>query len=256
MKVLLTNDDGFHATGIKVLKEIIIEAGIASEIWIAAPTSNCSGYGRSIGVRTATDVYQVGDTEFIVNSTPSTSAFLGLREITGKKPDLILSGINSGINIGNDIGYSGTIGAAAEGAMMNIPSIAISQEYDGRRGEINWINPQKFLKKIINMLLEVPFWNKSTIMNVNFPLIPAKGVKFTSQGEYMPSNKIEKKRNVSGSISYTVHRIAPDKGNRGCSDDSIKAIDDGYITITPLKLDMTDFDALESLTALYKDCTL
>ncbi|AHX04418.1 5'/3'-nucleotidase SurE [Ehrlichia japonica] len=256
MKVLLTNDDGFHANGIRVLKEIVIAAGIASEIWVVAPLSNCSGCGKSIGLRAATEVYQVSDTEFIVNSTPSTSVFLGLKEIVGTKPDLILSGINSGINIGSDIAYSGTIGAAAEGAMMNIPSIAVSQEYNGESGEINWENPRKFLKDIIDMLLGVSFWDKSTVMNINFPLVSAKGIKFTNQGKYIPCNKIEKKKNISGSISYTINRATPDKKNRGDFDDSIKAIDDGYITITPLKFDMTDFDILESLISLNKGCKI
>ena len=257
MRVLLTNDDGFHADGIKVLKEIVIETGIASEIWVVAPLSNCSGYGRSIGLRATTEVYQVSDTEFIVNGTPSTSAFLALREIMDRKPDLILSGINHGINIGNDVAYSGTLGAAAEGYVMNIPAIALSQEYDNKTGEINWINPKKFLKKIIDMLLNLSFWNSSTIMNINFPLIPALGVKFTDQGHYMPYNQIKKHKNVNGSISYSINRIAPEKHNRDQYGDSIKAIDQGYITITPLKFDdMTDFDVLESLISLGTDFSI
>ncbi|MGN7619099.1 MAG: 5'/3'-nucleotidase SurE [Ehrlichia sp.] len=256
MRVLLTNDDGFHADGIKILKEIVIEAGIASEIWVVAPVNNCSGYGRSIGLRSATEVYQVSDTEFIVNSTPSTSAFLGLREIMDKKPDLVLSGINHGINIGNDIAYSGTIGAAAEGSIMDIPSIALSQEYDSKSGAINWVNPRKFLKKIINMLLSVPFWNKSTIMNINFPLVPAAGIKLTDQGQYMPYNEIKKNRGVGGSVCYTINRIAREKHDRDQYGESIKAIDEGYITITPLKFDMTDFDVLESLLLVSKDYTI
>ncbi|AHX09128.1 5'/3'-nucleotidase SurE [Ehrlichia chaffeensis] len=256
MKVLLTNDDGFHANGIKVLKEIVMAAGIASEIWVVAPLSNCSGCGRSVGLRHAIEVYKVSDTEFIVNSTPSTTMFLGLKEIVGEKPDLVLSGINSGVNIGNDVTYSGTIAAAVEAAMMSIPSIAISQEYDGRSGEINWENPRKFLKGIVDMLLGAPSWDKSTVMSVNFPLISAKGIKFTSQGKYMPYNKIEKKKNAASSISYTIHRTAPDKDSRGESDDSIRALDDGYVTITPLKFDMTDFDILESLMLLNEGCNI
>ena len=258
MRILLTNDDGFHADGIKILKEIVVEAGIASEIWVVAPLSNGSGYGRSIGLRCPTEVYQISDTEFIVNSTPSTSAFLGLRAIMDKKPDLVLSGINHGINIGNDIGYSGTIGAAAEAYILGIPSITLSQEYNSESGEINWENPKKFLKKIMDMLLSVSFWSKSTIMNVNFPLIPAVGVKFTDQGQYMPCSEIKKSRNIGGGvISYTINRIAPEKHNRDQYGESIKAIDEGYITITPLKFDdITNFDVLESFIALSKDCNI
>ncbi|WDM85650.1 5'/3'-nucleotidase SurE [Ehrlichia sp. JZT12] len=255
MRVLLTNDDGFHADGIKVLKEIVMEMGIASEIWVIAPLSNGSGYGRSIGLRCATEVYKVSNTEFIVNSTPSTSAFLGLREIMDKKPDLVLSGINHGINIGNDIGYSGTIGAAAEAYILGIPSIALSQEYDSKSGQINWENPRKFLKKIMDMLLSVSFWSKSTIMNINFPLVPAVGIKFTDQGQYMPYSEIKKSKSIgAGSISYTINRIAPEKHNRDQYGESIKAIDEGYITITPLKFDdITNFEVLESFIALSKD---
>ena len=172
------------------------------------------------------------------------------------KPDLILSGINHGVNIGNDVWYSGTVAAAAEGAAVNIPSIAISQEYDNRSGEINWVNPQKFLKQIIEMLMNISFWNKSTVMNINFPLIQANGIEFTDQGRYVPCNEIEKNESTDSSTSYTITRITPDKKDRIQCDGSIKAIDEGYITITPLKFDMTDFDVLRSLTSLNKDYTV
>ncbi|CAI27757.1 5'/3'-nucleotidase SurE [Ehrlichia ruminantium] len=251
MRVLLSNDDGFHANGIKALKEIVIKSGIASEIWVVAPLNNCSGSGRSVGLNVKVQVSKVSDTEFIVDSTPSTSVFLALRKIMNYKPDLILSGINHGVNIGNDVWYSGTVAAAAEGAAINIPSIAISQEYDNKSGEINWVNPQRFLKQIIEMLVNVSFWNKSTVMNVNFPLMPAKGIKFTDQGKYVPCNEIEKNESSDDSnVSYTITRITPNKKNRAQCDGSIKAIDEGYITITPLKFDMTDFDVLTSLNSL------
>ncbi|QGR02379.1 5'/3'-nucleotidase SurE [Ehrlichia ruminantium] len=256
MRVLLSNDDGFHANGIKTLKEIVIRSGIASEVWVVAPLNNCSGSGRSVGLNVETQVHQVSDTEFIVNSTPSTSVFLALMKIMDHKPDLILSGINHGVNIGNDIWYSGTVAAAAEGAAVNIPSIAISQEYNSKSGEINWVNPQKFLKQIIEMLMNISFWNKSTVMNVNFPLMPAKGIKFTNQGKYVPCNEIEKNGDSNSNTSYTISRITPDKKNRSQCDGSIKAIDEGYITITPLKFDMTDFDILESLTSLNESYTI
>ncbi|MDB1135610.1 5'/3'-nucleotidase SurE, partial [Candidatus Anaplasma sp. TIGMIC] len=189
VRVLLTNDDGFHAHGIKVLRDIVSQA--FSEVWISAPAGNCSGMSRSITVNSAVTVRCVGDREYTVDGTPVDSVVLGMltmRNVAGVEPDLVLSGINHGSNVGSRILYSGTIAAAAAAAAVGVPSIAISQEYCA--SEINWKNSEKVLLGMIESFLSDERWNRQSVMSINIPHADIKGTYFVEQGEYWPHDGV------------------------------------------------------------------
>lgn len=165
MIILITNDDGFGSEGIKLLKEVA--RNFASEIWIVAPDTDRSGAARSLDypVKQSIGIKQHSEREFSVSGTPADCVIIALNKVMNKKPDLILSGVNIGSNVGDDICYSGTIGAVMEGAARSIPSIALSQVYHDK---IDWHNTKVFAPKVIAKLVKVG-WPKNIVMSVNFP---------------------------------------------------------------------------------------
>ncbi|MCA7010241.1 5'/3'-nucleotidase SurE [Wolbachia endosymbiont of Tribolium confusum] len=237
MIILITNDDGFESEGIRLLKEIA--QNFASEIWIVAPDADRSGAARSLDypVKQSIKINQHSEREFSVSGTPADCIIIALNKIMNKKPDLILSGVNIGSNVGDDICYSGTIGAAMEGAARFIPSIALSQAY---RNEINWYNTRIFASKIIDKLVKVG-WPKNIVMSVNFPATEkVKGVEFAEQGEYNIDGDLTFTENSNGSLSLNWSREHSGSG-------SVDKIKGGFIIITPIKLDFTDYDILNAM---------
>lgn len=235
--MLITNDDGFESEGIRLLKEIA--HNFASEIWIVAPDTDRSGAARSLDypVKQSIKINQYSEREFSVSGTPADCVIIALNKIMNKKPDLILSGVNIGSNVGDDICYSGTIGAAMEGAARFIPSIALSQVY---RNEINWHNTKIFAPKVIAKLVKVG-WPKNVVMSVNFPATEkVKGVEFAEQGEYNIDGDLTFTENLNGSLSLNWSREHSGSG-------SVDKIKGGFITITPIKLDFTDYDTLNAM---------
>lgn len=243
MIILITNDDGFESEGIRLLKEIA--QNFASEIWIVAPDADRSGAARSLDypVKQSIKINQHSEREFSVSGTPADCIIIALNKIMNKKPDLILSGVNIGSNVGDDICYSGTIGAAMEGAARFIPSIALSQAY---RNEINWYNTRIFASKIIDKLVKVG-WPKNIVMSVNFPATEkVKGVEFAEQGEYNIDGDLTFTENSNGSFSLNWSREHSGSG-------SIDKIKGGFITITPIKLDFTDYNTLNAMKNSFAD---
>lgn len=237
MIILITNDDGFESEGIRLLKEIA--HSFASEIWIVAPDTDRSGAARSLDypVKQSIKINRHNEREFSVSGTPADCIIIALNKIMNSKPDLILSGVNIGSNVGDDICYSGTIGAAMEGAARSIPSIALSQVY---RNEINWHNTKIFAPKVIAKLVKVG-WPKNVVMSVNFPATEkVKGVEFAEQGEYNIDGDLTFTENLNGSLSLNWSREHSGSG-------SVDKIKGGFITITPIKLDFTDYDTLNAM---------
>ncbi|QKX00994.1 5'/3'-nucleotidase SurE [Wolbachia endosymbiont of Dipetalonema caudispina] len=241
MIILITNDDGFESEGIKLLKEVA--QNFASEIWVVAPDTDRSGAARSLDypIRQSIRVNQHGKKEFSISGTPADCVIIALNKIMDKKPDLVLSGVNIGSNVGDDICYSGTIGAVMESAARFIPSIALSQVY---HNEINWHNTKVFAPKITAKLVEVG-WPKNIAMSVNFPATKkVKGVEFTEQGEYNIDGDLIFTENSDGSLSLDWSREHSGSG-------SVGKIKEGFITITPIKLDFTDYDTLNIMRNFY-----
>ncbi|MDG7056082.1 MAG: 5'/3'-nucleotidase SurE [Wolbachia endosymbiont of Meromenopon meropis] len=243
MLILITNDDGFKSEGIKLLKKIA--QNFASEIWIVAPDIDRSGASRSLdySINHSIKINQHDEREFSVSGTPTDCIIIALNKIMNKKPDLILSGVNIGSNVGEDVCYSGTIGAVMEGAARSISSIALSQVY---HNGINWRNTKIFAPKIITKLIEIG-WPKNIAMSVNLPAVKkVKGIEFVEQGKYKIGGNLIFTENSDGSLSLNWFREYSGSG-------SVGKIKEGFITITPIKLDFTDYDTLNAMKNSHAD---
>ena len=254
MRVLLTNDDGVHAPGLEVLERIA--ARFADELWIVAPSEEQSGAGHSLTLSQPLRLRKLGERRFCVTGTPTDSVMMGLAHILADaKPDLILSGVNRGANLGEDVTYSGTVSAAMEGALAGIPSIALSQSYarEGMGDTVPFAAAEAWAERVLAPLIAAPFPAR-TLVNVNFPALApdeVKGVRVVRQGirDY-GRLRIDKRTDPRG-FNYYWFGLRPIQHTPGHLTD-LEAIADGYITVTPLHLDLTHEVSLATLGALYE----
>ena len=254
MRVLLTNDDGVHAPGLEVLERIA--ARFADELWIVAPSEEQSGAGHSLTLSQPLRLRKLGERRFCVTGTPTDSVMMGLAHILADaKPDLILSGVNRGANLGEDVTYSGTVSAAMEGALAGIPSIALSQSYarEGMGDTVPCAAAEAWAERVLAPLIAAPFPAR-TLVNVNFPALApdaVKGVRVVRQGirDY-GRLRIDKRTDPRG-FNYYWFGLRPIQHTPGHLTD-LEAIADGYITVTPLHLDLTHELSLATLGALYE----
>jgi 5'-nucleotidase len=245
MRILVTNDDGYHAPGLTVLEEIA--AQFSDDIWVCAPSEEQSGAGHSLTLNQPVRLQKFGERRFAVTGTPTDSVMMGLREVLDSPPDLILSGVNRGANLGDDITYSGTVSAAIEGALAGIRSIALSQVYNGetRDTDAEFANAREWGPKVIGPLLDAPFADR-TLVNVNFPPKPAKGIRVVRQGfhDYSRGSIVEgKDPRGHRYFWFGLHAIEHtlDHGT------DLEAIDDGHVAVTPLQLDLTHYSSIDTL---------
>jgi len=247
MKILLTNDDGINAPGLEVLEHIARE--LSDDIWIVAPELEQSGKGRAISLTEFVRVRETGPQRYAVNGTPSDCVLLALDELMPERPDLILSGVNAGQNIAEDTSFSGTIAAALFGMQHGVPSIALSQS----RGFQNpqscpWETPREWGAKTLRPLLDKG-WPDDLVLNVNFPdRAPDKveGIQMTRQG-FRDERIIrtEAREDLRGNdyywIGYRGKLSNPDEGT------DLKAIYEGYISVSPLHVDLTHEEFLDEM---------
>ena len=253
MRILLTNDDGVNATGLKLLEKIA--RTFSDDIWIVAPAEEKSGAGHSVSLSGPVRLRRLGERRFCVTGTPTDAVMMGLAHILAEqKPDLILSGVNRGANLGEDVTYSGTVSAAMEGALAGIPSIALSQSYarEGMGDMVPFAATEAWAERVLAPLLTAPF-PPATLVNINFPALPpdeVKGVRVVRQGirDY-GRLRIDKRTDPRG-FNYYWFGLRPIQHTAGHATD-LEAISDGYVTVTPLHLDLTHEASLETLSALY-----
>ncbi|MGI9353215.1 MAG: 5'/3'-nucleotidase SurE [Rhizobiaceae bacterium] len=252
MKILLTNDDGVNAPGLVSLEKIARE--FTDDILIVAPETDQSGLAHSLTLSNPLRLRKVADRHYALNGTPTDCVIMGVRELMEDgPPDLVLSGVNSGQNIADDVTYSGTVAGAIEGALLGIKSIALSQAYnfdDGVR-HVKWETCEKLAPEIIEKLIQKDFPPK-TLMNVNFPnCLPdeIEGTEITNQGAFTHGLFMEKRYDGRG-FPYFWLKFGRDVPNqRGGSD--IIALRENRISVTPLKLDLTDAVFKEELDKLF-----
>src|SRR5271166_3551818 len=186
MRILLTNDDGIHAHGLKILESIARE--LSDDVWVVAPESDQSGVAHSLSLSDPLRLREISPRHFAVKGTPTDCVIMGVRKIMAdNRPDLVLSGVNRGQNVAEDITYSGTIAGAMEGAILGVPSIALSQAYGGAMGRtaIAWGATETHAAPLIRRILAAGI-PPGGLVNVNFPPCGAdeiKGVAFTRQGQ-------------------------------------------------------------------------
>lgn len=249
MRILLTNDDGVHARGLEVLERIARK--LSDDITIVAPLEEQSGKGRSLSLTEPVRLRQFGERRFAVAGTPTDAVMMALAQIMkDAKPDLILSGVNRGANLAEDVSYSGTVSAAMEGALAGIRSIALSQLYGAPApGErVSFDAAEQWGERVVRPLLDAD-WAPRTLMNVNFPPIPAdqvKGIKAVSQGlrDY-GRLRLDKRTDPRGFDYYWfgMGRVP----HTPVADTDLEAIAQDLITVTPLHLDMTHGASMEML---------
>ena len=253
MRILLTNDDGINAPGLYVLEKIA--AKLSDDIWICAPSEERSGAGHSLTLTQPVRLRQHAERRFSVTGTPTDAVTMALRKILPAPPDLILSGVNRGANLGDDVTYSGTVSAAFEGALAGIRSIALSQVYsrEGMGEEVPFDAAEEWGEEVLRPLLDKPFAER-TLVNINFPAIGAdqiKGIKVVRQGfhDYARGTLLE---NVDPRgfryYWFGLHGIEHTPSH----DTDLEAIADGFISVTPLQLDLTHDASLQALAAQYR----
>lgn len=248
MRILLTNDDGIFAPGLEVLERIA--ARFSDDIWICAPAEEQSGAGHSLTLSRPVRLRQHDARRFSVSGTPTDSVMMALREVMPGAPDLILSGVNRGANLGDDVTYSGTVSAAIEGALAGIRSIALSQVYEkeGMGDAVPFAAADAWGAKVIEPLLGVPFAPR-TLVNVNFPPLAAdevKGIRVVRQGfhDYARGSVVEG-TDPRGYryFWFGLHGIEHTPGHAT----DLEAIQDGYVSVTPLQLDLTHDASLAAM---------
>lgn len=253
MKILLTNDDGVHARGLAVLERIA--RTLSDDITIVAPLEEQSGKGRSLSLTEPVRLRTFGERRFAVTGTPTDAVMMALAQIMkDDRPDLILSGVNRGANLGEDVSYSGTVSAAMEGALAGIRSVALSQRYAlSAPGEkVSFDAAEQWGERVLRPLLDAD-WAPRTLMNVNFPPVPAdevKGIKPVGQGlrDY-GRLKLDRRTDPRGFDYYWfgLGRVP----HTPVADTDLEAIEQGLITVTPLHLDMTHRQSLDMLARAY-----
>ena len=240
MRILLTNDDGIHAPGLKLLERIA--AKFSDDIFVVAPETDQSGVAHSLSLNNPLRLREITPRHFAVQGTPTDCVIMGVRKLmAGKKPDLVLSGVNRGQNVAEDVTYSGTIAAAIEGALLGVPSMALSQAYGGARDKVEWDCAATLAPAIIERILAagVP---EGMLVNINFPACPAAktaGIAVTRQGRRETElMQVEERRDGRGIPYYWLMfkhgGFVPGAGT------DIEALAAGMVSITPLKLDLTD----------------
>jgi 5'-nucleotidase len=245
MRILLTNDDGVHAPGLKVLEEIARQ--FSEDIWICAPAEEQSGAGHSLTLTRPVRLNQLGERRFAVTGTPTDAVMMALRWVMDSPPDLILSGVNRGANLGDDITYSGTVSAAIEGALAGIRAIALSQVYarEGMGDDVPFGAAREWGPKVLAPLIDVPLAER-TLININFPPLPpekVKGIRVVRQGfhDYSRGSVVEG-RDPRG-YRYFWFGLDPIEHTLDHGTD-LEAIEDGYVAVTPLQLDLTHYSTI------------
>ena len=248
-RVLISNDDGINAPGLKRLERVMCK--LAREVWVVAPETEQSAVSHSLTIRQPLRIRKVSNRRYAVNGTPTDSVLLGINQVLkNNPPDLVLSGVNCGGNLGEDVIYSGTVAAAMEGTLLGFPAIAFSQVSSDKH-PVKWSTMEKWLPKVLKGLVKVPF-PSTVLFNVNFPDIPAlkvKGIEVTSQGRRKIGCDLQSGVDPRGDTYFWVgpQRIE-DKFRRGSD---LEAVNRGVISISPLSTDLSHTGSMKTLKEIF-----
>ncbi len=255
MRILLTNDDGINARGLRLLEAVARK--LSDDVWIVAPAEEQSGAGHSLTLTTPVRLRRHDERRFSVTGTPTDAVMLALAHIMkDSPPDVIMSGINRGANLAEDVTYSGTVSAAMEGALAGVRSIALSQAYsrEGMGDTVPFAAAEAWAERVLAPLLDFET-GPGTLVNVNFPALPpedVKGVRVCRQGirDYGRLRIVE--RTDPRGYDYYWFGLGPMVETPGHSTD-LEAIADGYVSVSPLHLDLTHDPSLAKLGERFSD---
>ncbi len=247
-RILISNDDGVNAPGIALLEKIA--RTLSDDVWVVAPEHEQSGAGHSLSLHKPLRLRKVSERRFAVDGTPTDAVLLGVMEVMkDKRPDLMLSGINRGSNLAEDVTYSGTVSAAMEATLLEIPSIAFSNQI---KGEVDWTIPEKYVGGIIESLAKTTIPH-DRLINVNFPAVAVdqvKGVRLCPQGRRKLDDNLDRRIDPAGRPYIWIGGQRTEPFNNHPESDFSK-IAEGYITVTPISLDLTDYELLAKLGAAF-----
>jgi len=246
MRILLSNDDGILAAGLGVLERACAPLG---ELWVVAPDREQSATSHSLTLHHPLRPVQHSERRWQVDGTPTDCVLLACNALLPDRPDFVISGINHGPNMGEDVLYSGTVAAAMEGLALGIPSIAVSfagrvlQTDDLLAGQV------ELLRTLLQRLTTLRVFPRDTLLNVNLPALPAadvKGVRLTRLGRRVFSDSIARMKDPWGRDILWIGGGSVEWS--GAEDSDFRAVHDGYISVTPLHLDLTHRDILDTAT--------
>jgi 5'-nucleotidase len=248
-RVLIANDDGIHAPGLKVLEKAV--RSLAREVWVVAPETEQSAASHSLTMRRPLYVRQLGRRRFAIDGTPTDCVLIAVHQILKRRlPDLVVSGVNRGGNLGEDATYSGTVAAAMEGTLLGIPSIALSQIY-GNGGETRWDTAHTWTIKVLQRL-DGTAWARNVLLNINFPATApdaVQGIEVTRQGRHKIGGAMVEGVDPRGRPYFWL------RGERdqdaGLAGTDLEATCRGAVSITPLSLDLTDEASLAALRPVF-----
>ncbi len=254
MRILCTNDDGIHAPGLEVIEQIASQ--LSDDVWVIAPELDQSGVSHSLSLNDPLRLRQVGEQRFAVRGTPTDCVIMGARHVLlQKQPDLVLSGVNKGRNVAEDVVYSGTIAGALEGTILGLPAIALSQEFSlETRSNPPFETALRYGPDVIRKVMKagVP---KNTVVNVNFPACApedVQGIMVARQGKRNQGFlRVEERRDGRNNPYFWIgfERLAnvvpPPDGT------DLAALAARYISVTPLRLDRTDDEFSQALSDVF-----
>jgi 5'-nucleotidase len=249
-RILVTNDDGIHAPGLEALVEIATQ--LSSDVWIVAPEFNQSGAGHSLSISHPLRARQVNESKFAIEGTPTDCVLFAVKHLLkDRKPDIVLSGVNRGTNMADDVTYSGTIAGAMEGCLLGIPSIAFSLAYTHPH-PLKWGTATAHGADVARRILAMD-WPRNIFVNVNFPDVVAasvKGTRITRQGVRGFGGSIIERTDPRGGAYYW---IGYTPGEHEVDEESdLHAVRHGWISVTPLHLDLTHEATRRKLAAQFE----
>lgn len=245
-RILISNDDGIEAPGLKLLTRIA--RTLCRDVWVVAPEQEQSGASHSLTLHRPLRIRRLSSRRFAVDGTPTDCVLLAVNSILrDKQPTLMLSGINAGGNMGEDVTYSGTVAAAMEATLLNVPAIALSQHVaDG--GTLKWQTAALYTPKIIRRLTAAP-WPRNTLINVNFPDVPPEkvtGLAATAQGRRKIGDQLIERDDPRGRAYYWIGPQREEaRATRKGTD--VHEVAEGKVALTPIFLDLTNRAALTAL---------
>lgn len=248
-RILVTNDDGINAPGLDVMVEIA--RSLSDEVWVVAPRAEQSGAGHSLSIHTPLRYQKHGERRYSVTGTPTDCVLFAYASLLEKNIDLVLSGVNRGHNLAEDITHSGTIAAAMEGTLCGIPSIALSLsfEMDDTAPPVRWQTAKAHGVEAVRTVCAAGI-PEGMLMNVNFPDCEpdeVKGTRMTHTGRRGVAKSLDARHDIKGHPYFWVHwgdqNYAYQKGS------DLAAIADKYISFSPINLDLTDYNVMETLRA-------
>jgi len=250
-RILISNDDGISSPGIAALEAIARD--LSGEVWVVAPEQEQSGASHSLTTRHPLRIREIAPRRYAVDGTPTDCVLIAVKRLLrDRPPDLVLSGINAGSNVGEDLTYSGTVAAAMEATLLGIPAMALSQEYRDRN-DVPWQTGDAFAPEIIRRLLRLS-WPDSTLYNINFPAVPpgeAVGFAVTSQGRRAIADNLTERVDPRGRPYYWIGPVR-DYGGAAEPGTDVAALAANRISITPIHLDLTNVPVLAALRPLFE----